>query len=406
MAVPPRADERDPVRPLRVLIVTNDLPPRVGGIQYYVDQLARGLCAAGDEVWMYGSSYEGDADWDRTAPYRVVRERVQTLLPTPKVLRHVTRLVRHVDPDVIVFGAAFPLGLLGPVLRRRTGVPYVGFTHGLEVSSARVPGGGRLLRAIGRDAAAITFVSRWCDDLLRPHFGPGPDYVRLPPAIDPGDFHPRVDGTAIRERYGFGDDPVVVCVSRLVERKGQDQLIRGLRGLRERVPGARLLLVGGGPHRDALAELARAEGVEDWVAIAGEVSDEELPLHYAAGDVFAMPCRERIGGLEVEAFGIVFIQAQAIGRPVVAGDIGGVPDALRDSETGLLVDGTDVDAVRDAVASLLGDPERATRMGEAAARFVAEGFTWDGRTADLRRLLAQVSGLSRSGAPASPPAAR
>src|SRR5690606_13892823 len=128
-----------------------DLPPRVGGIQYYVDQLARGLCAAGDEVWMYGSSYTGDAAWDRDAPYRVVRERVETLLPTPRVLRHATRLVQHVDPDVIVFGAAFPLGLLGPILRRRTGVPYVGFTHGLEVSSARVPGGGRLLRAIGRD---------------------------------------------------------------------------------------------------------------------------------------------------------------------------------------------------------------------------------------------------------------
>ena len=124
MAVPPRADasEHDPVRPLRVLVVTNDLPPRVGGIQYYVDQLMRGLSAAGDEVWMYGSSHEGDVEWDRTAPYRVVREPVATLLPTPTVLRHVERMVHHVDPDVVVFGAAFPLGLLGPVIRRRTGV--------------------------------------------------------------------------------------------------------------------------------------------------------------------------------------------------------------------------------------------------------------------------------------------
>jgi phosphatidyl-myo-inositol dimannoside synthase len=376
---------------MHVLVITNDLPPRVGGIQYYVDQLARGLVAAGDQVTMYGSTSEGWEAFDATAPYTVVREATSTLLPTPTVLRHALRIIERRQPDVVVFGATFPLALMGPRLRRRTGLPYVGFTHGLEVSSARAPGGSRLLRSIGRDAAAVTFVSHWCQDLLRPGFGPGPRYELLPPAVDPA-FHPGVDGSAVRARHGFGDDPVVVCVSRMVERKGQDQLIRSLPELRRRVPGARLLLVGGGPFRDGLVALARDTGVSDWVTIAGQVSDEELPAHYAAGDVFAMPCRERKGGLEVEAFGIVFIQAQAIGRPVVAGNIGGVPDALDPGRTGLLVDGASVDQVTDAVASLLGDPERATSMGEAGARFVADGFTWDRRTADLRRLLADVVG--------------
>lgn len=139
-----------------------------------------------------------------------------------------------------------------------------------------------------------------------------------------------------------------------------------------------------------LTELARRYGVSDWVHLTGEVDESELPAHYAAGDVFAMPCRERRGGLEVEAFGIVFIQAQAIGRPVVAGNIGGVPDALDPGRTGLLVDGTSVTAVTDALASLLGDPQRATDMGDAGARFVAEHFTWDRRTAELRALLADV----------------
>lgn len=377
-----------------MLVVTNDLPPRVGGIQYYVEQLASGLAEAGDDVLVYGSTYDGAADWDAAAPFRVVREPTSTLLPTPTVLRHTLRLVDHTSADVVVFGAAFPLGLLGPVIRRRTGVPYVGFTHGLEVSTARVPAGPRLLRSIGRDAGAITFVSRWCDRELRPHFGPGPRYVLLPPAVDPAVFHPDVDGSIVRERYGFGDDPVVVCVSRVVERKGQDRLIRGLADLRSRVPGARLLIVGGGPHLDAIRRLARELGVDPYVTVTGEVADDELAAHYAAGDVFAMPCRERIGGLEVEAFGIVFIQAQAIGRPVVAGDIGGVPDALWDGETGVLVDGDDVRAVTDAVAGLLGDPDRATKMGAAASRFVAEGFTWDRRTTELRALLAEVAGLS------------
>jgi phosphatidylinositol alpha-1,6-mannosyltransferase len=320
----------------------------------------------------------------------VVREPRSMLLPTATTFRHTLRLVEHTRAEVVVFGAAFPLGLMGPAVRARTGVPYVAFTHGLEVSSVRAPGGRRLLRAIGRQAAAITFVSHWCDDLLRPGFGPGPEYQLLPPAIDPAVFHPGVDGTAVRERHRFGDDPVVVCVSRVVERKGQDQLIRCLPELRRRVPGARLLIVGGGPHLDALRALVDEVGVGEHVVLTGQVPEEELPAHFAAGDVFAMPCRERRAGLEVEAFGIVFIQAQAVGRPVVAGAIGGVPDALRAGETGLLVDGEDAGAVTAAIASLLGDPERATRMGEAGGRFVHDGFTWDLRTTELRDLLARV----------------
>jgi phosphatidyl-myo-inositol dimannoside synthase len=378
---------------MRVLVVTNDLPPRVGGIQYYVEQLAAGLAGVGDDVVVYGSSYDGGAAWDATAPFRVVREATSTLLPTPATLRRVLRLVDRTEPDVVVFGAAFPLGLMGPAIRRRTGVPYVAFTHGLEVSSARVPGGWRLLRAIGSEAAAVTYVSRWCERQLRLRFGDGPRHVLLPPAVDPEVFHPSVDGTDVRHRHGIGDEPVVVCVSRVVERKGQDQLIRGLADLRSRVPDARLLVVGGGPHLGAMTRLAEEIGVGDHVTFTGEVPGEELPAHFAAGDVFAMPCRERIGGLEVEAFGIVFIQAQAIGRPVVAGDVGGVPDALLDGVTGVLVDGTDRHAVTGAVASLLGDPPRATRMGAEASHFVRERFTWDRRTGELRDLLAEVSGL-------------
>ena len=372
---------------MRILVITNDLPPRVGGIQYYVDQLCRGLASTGDEVTVLGSTFDGAADWDATAPYRVVRSRARTLLPTPALLRRALGMIEGGGVDVVIFGAAFPLGLLGPRLRRRTGVPYVAFTHGLEVTAARAPGGSWPLRRIGRRAAAVTFVSRWCDGVLRPGFGPGPRYELLPPAIDPAEFHPGVDGAAVRDRLGLADRPVVVCVSRLVERKGQDQLIRSLPELRRRVPGTTLLLVGGGPHRSALERLARDVGVVDAVAFAGQVPDDQLPAHYAAADVFAMPCRERRRGLEVEAFGIVFIQAQAVGVPVVAGNIGGVPDAVGGAETGVLVDGSDLTDVTDAVARLLADRDRARRIGAAGAARVAAEFTWERRTQQLRALL-------------------
>ncbi|MFM7069511.1 MAG: glycosyltransferase family 4 protein [Actinomycetes bacterium] len=373
---------------MRVLVVTNDYPPRIGGIQNYVERLVAGLVAAGDDVLVYASSYHGAAEWDAEQPYRVVRAATPTMLPTPLVTARVLRLIREHDAEVVVFGAAFPLGLMGPVLRARTGVPYVAFTHGLEVSSVRLPGGAAPLRVVGSRAAAVTYVSHWCQDLLQPAFGGPGRHELLPPAVNPEQFHRDVDGNVVRERYGLSGVPLVVCVARLVERKGQDQLIAAFDAVRRRVPDAHLLVVGDGPHRGALETQAERLGHADRVVFTGSVGEAELAAHYAAGDVFAMPCRERKGGLEVEAFGIVFIQAQAVGRPVVAGNIGGVPDALRHGDTGFLVDGTDTAAVADAVATLLEDPERATAMGNIGADWVADQFTWSARTAQLRELLA------------------
>ena len=375
---------------MKVLVVTNDYPPRIGGIQYYVERLVDGLVAAGDQVVVYASSYAGAAEWDAAQPYTVVRAATPTMLPTPLVVARVLSLAKEHRPDVLVFGAAFPLGLMGPVVRARHGVPYVAFTHGLEVSSARMPGGGLPLRGVGSRASAVTYVSHWCQDLLEPAFGAGPVHQLLPPAVDPEVFHPGVDGREVRRRYGLDGVPLVVCVSRLVERKGQDTVIDALAAVRRRVPDAHVLVVGDGPHRSALEAQAARLGHADRVVFAGSVPDGELAAHYAAGDVFAMPCRERKGGLEVEAFGIVFIQAEAVGVPVVAGNIGGVPDALVDGRTGLLVDPTDAAAVAEALASLLEDPDRAAAMGAAGADWVAEGFTWPARTAQLRALLAQV----------------
>ncbi len=383
---------------LRILVVTNDLPPRVGGIQYYVDQLSRGLIDAGDEVVLLGSSHPGAAEHDRRAPYEVVRERTSVLLPTPGLARHAVRLVDHLGADVVVFGAAFPLGAIAGVIRRRTGVPSLGFTHGLEVTASRVPGGSSLLRLIGDRLDALTYVSRWTREILEPAFGRNPQHHMLAPAVDPVAFHAGVDGSAARERWGLDGAPVVVCVSRLVERKGQDVLIDSLAAWRERIAGTRLLIVGDGPHRGALERRARERGVAEWVSFTGQVPDEELPAHYAAGDVFAMPCRERHGGREVEAFGIVFIQSQAVGVPVVAGGIGGVADAVRDGETGLLVDGTDPTAVRDAVGDLLADGTRRATMGAAGSKWCAEQFGWPHRTRELRGLLEAVAAQRRASA--------
>ena len=197
----------------------------------------------------------------------------------------------------------------------------------------------------------------------------------LYPGADAERFRPDLDPSEIRTRHGVSDRPVVACVSRLVPRKGQDVLIRAMPAIRRRVPDAALLIVGGGSYREELERMA-ADAPPHSVYFSGEVSEDELPLHYAAGDVFAMPCRNRYLGLEVEGWGNVFLEAAACGKPSVAGHSGGAAEAVVDGETGLVVDGRHVGQVAEAVAGLLDDPQRAQRMGKAGRARVERSHAW------------------------------
>jgi phosphatidylinositol alpha-1,6-mannosyltransferase len=165
-------------------------------------------------------------------------------------------------------------------------------------------------------------------------------------------------------------------------------LIRALPTIRERVDGAALVIVGGGPYRETLHRLAREFGVFDHVVFTDGVPSEELAAHHAMADVFAMPCRTRGAGLDVEGLGIVFLEASATGVPVVAGRSGGAPESVRDGETGLVVDGWDVGAVAAAVGDLLADPDRSAAMGRAGRRWVVEEWQWKARGRKLSALLA------------------
>jgi phosphatidylinositol alpha-1,6-mannosyltransferase len=212
----------------------------------------------------------------------------------------------------------------------------------------------------------------------------------LYPGVDVDRFAPSVDGTPVRERHGLGSSPVVLCVSRLVPRKGQDTLIRSMEFVRNLVPDAVLVVAGGGPYRPKLeAEAARAPTGS--VVLAGEISDEDAPRYYAAADVFAMPCRSRWGGLEVEGFGIVFLEAAATGKAVVAGRSGGADEAVVDEETGLLVEGREPKAVALAVARLLTDRQIADRMGSAGRARAENEFAWPILARRLGAILTQAA---------------
>jgi phosphatidylinositol alpha-1,6-mannosyltransferase len=368
-------------------VVTNDFPPRPGGIQTFVEQHA--IRQPAGSVVVFASDWKGSAAYDAQLPFPIVRSGSGLMLPTPDIARRAADIARSEGCDAVWYGAAAPLGLLTPALRRRAGITRaVASTHGHEVGWALLPGARQLLRRVGSAVDVVTYLGEYTRRRLAPALGPHPDLARLPSGVDTEMFRPGAGGAEIRERYALGGRPVVVCVSRLVARKGQDVLIRAMPAIRRRVPDAALLIVGGGPYRARLERLAREHDVAADVVVTGSVPWAQLPAHYDAGDVFAMPCRTRRRGLEVEGLGIVFLEASATGLPVVAGDSGGSPDAVLPGETGVLLDGTDVAAVADAVATYLADPVLARSVGAAGRAWVEAEWRWDVQALRLTALLA------------------
>jgi phosphatidylinositol alpha-1,6-mannosyltransferase len=368
------------------LLVTNDFPPRPGGIQQFVHNLA--VRQPAGSVVVYSSTWKGAAKFDAEQPFEVVREDTGVLLPTPSVARRSAEIARAHGCDTVWFGAAAPLGLLAAGLRRRAGIQRaVGVTHGHEVGWAALPGARALLRRVGRGVDVLTYLTGYQRARLAAALDGLTTLDRLAPGVDTDAYHPDVDGGEVRRRYGLVDRPVVVCVSRLVPRKGQDALIRAFPAIRQRVPGAALLIVSGGPYRSTLERLARESGAARDIVFTGGVPWADLPAHYAAGDVFAMPCRTRRRGLDVEGLGIVYLEASATGLPVVAGDSGGAPDAVREGETGYVVGGRDIGAIADRVATLLADPDLARRLGTAGRKWVEAEWRWQTQADRLRAML-------------------
>ena len=376
----------------RVLLVTNDFPPRRGGIQSYLGEFVGRLVQAGShELTVYAPQWKGAAAFDdsaRTAGYRVVRHPGTLMLPGPAVDARMRRLIAEHDIDTVWFGAAAPLALLAQRARLAGARRVLASTHGHEVGWSMLPVARSVLRRIGDGTDVVTFVSRYTRSRFASAFGPEASLEYLPPGVDTDRFRPDPAGRAeLRDRYRLGGRPTVVCVSRLVPRKGQDVLIKALPSIRRRADGAALVIVGGGPYLKSLRTLAQDCGVADHVTFTGGVPDDELPAHHALADLFAMPCRTRGGGMDVEGLGIVFLEASATGVPVIAGESGGAPEAVQHNKTGLVVDGRSVDKVADAVTELLTDRDRAAAMGAAGRQWVTSQWRWDTLAARLADLL-------------------
>lgn len=370
----------------RTLIVTNDFPPRRGGIQSFIHALA--LRLPPDELTVYAPRWDGAADFDTAQPFEVVRHPTSLMIPEPSVARRAVAIARARQAETVIFGAAAPLGLLAPTLRRAGVAKTIAITHGHEAGWAALPVARQLLRRIGETNDVVTYLGEYFRTRLVRALSPeaAARMTRLAPGVDLSNFFPDTERRVlIRERLGLSPErPVVVCVSRMVPRKGQDTLIRAWPLVREQVPDAALLLVGDGPYAGRLRAQAAHDGS---IVFTGPVPAADLAAHYRAGDVFAMPCRTRRGGLDVEGLGIVYLEASACGLPVVGGDSGGAPDAILQGESGYVVGGRDTTALAARLTELLTDPARARAMGEKGRAWTEREWSWDQVAARLRAIL-------------------
>jgi phosphatidylinositol alpha-1,6-mannosyltransferase len=376
---------------MKHLLVTNDFPPKIGGIQSLLWEWWRRLPP--DEFAVLTSPYRGAAEFDAEQPFLVERVREPVLLPHPLMVHRTKQLAARFGAEFVVLDPAVPLGLIGPSLD----LPYDVIVHGAEVTvPGRLPATRQALGHVLRNARQVIAGGEYAAGEAERAAGRSLATTIVPPGVDVTRFHPLDDTerAEVRTRLGLPVDArLIVGVSRLVPRKGFDTAIRAVAELHRRNPreyaDVHLVIAGRGRDAERLQKLARELGAP--VTFLGRVAHADLPRLYACGDVFTMLCRNRWGGLEQEGFGIVFVEAAACGVAQVAGDSGGAAEAVAHGETGLVVDADGECAAvtaADAFAELLDDPVRRAAMGRAARRRAEAQFDYDVLAPRLRAALA------------------
>ena len=365
----------------KILCITNDFGPRAGGIETFVIGLIERLPKG--SVVVYTSKQEGsqpfDQRWLDSFGVEVIRDRSRILLPSFRVGRNVRTLARERGITTVFFGAAAPLALLSHGLRRSGVQRIVALTHGHEVWWSKVWPFSWAMRRIGNGVDNLTYLGEFTRSEISRALSKSAASAmkKIAPGIDTDHFSPRPDSLQLRNELKLVDKKVMISVGRLVHRKGQDTLIEALPQILLSVPDAHLIFVGEGPYKEYLLKRANDLDVSHAITFIGRIQYADLPRYICVGDIFAMPSRSRLAGLEVEGLGIVYLEASACGLAVIGGTSGGAPDAVIEGETGLAVDGTSSKAVAEAAITLLSDPERARQMGARGRQWIIDEWRWE-----------------------------
>jgi phosphatidylinositol alpha-1,6-mannosyltransferase len=388
------------------LLISEVLPPRIGGSGRWLWNVYESLPR--EEYVLAAGEDSRQGEFDRTHDRRVVRlplsfpdvglASAAGLRAHWRALRALRRIVREEGVGQVHAGRCLPEGWLALLLRRCDGLPYLCYAHGEELNL--VPRGGpggpmssRQLRwmtwAVLRGAMGVIANSRSTACLLEEQWRLPAGRIRvLHPGVDIHRFVPAASDGSVRARLGWQGRHVVLTVGRLQERKGHDRMIRALSKIRGAVPDVLYAIVGDGEERSRLGDLALREGVSSHVQFLGELAEDDLLHCYQQCDLFVLPNRQV--GRDLEGFGIVLLEAQACGKPVMAGDSGGTAETMRVPETGHVVQCDDPGELARWTVKLLADDALRACMGSAARRWTVERFDRAQLGASAQRLFREV----------------
>ena len=364
-----------------ILLVTNDFGPRAGGIGTFIIGLLERMQPG--TVMVYTSqqaeSESFDQRWRERYGVLVIRDRSSILLPTPRVNRAIKNIIRREGIESVWFGAAAPLAVMAKAFRAVGVKKIVALTHGHEVWWAKIPPFSFAMKFIGAHVDHLGYLGEFTRNAIAPSLNKRDQdkLIKIAPGIDTEHFSITPRDAALVAELDITDSPTIVSVGRLVHRKGQDQLVKALPRIIEKFPQVKLIFVGTGPHQKTIEKLMKKLRVEKSVRFIGRIPHEQLPKYFALGDIFAMPSRSRLFGLEVEGLGIVYLEASACGLPVIAGNSGGAPDAVLPGKTGVVVDGTSEKEIADAAIHLLSDMSRSREMGRTGREWVVSDWRWE-----------------------------
>ena len=377
--------------PEKIICITNDFGPRAGGIETFVMGLIERLPVGSVTVYtsQQGDTRAYDQNWLDKFGVRVIRDKSKVLLPTPRVFSAVRRVIVSEKIESMFFGAAAPLAVMAGGLRKAGAKNIVALTHGHEVWWASIWPFNWAIRNIGRSVDHLTYLG----DFTRAKISRALSQksisamVKIAPGIDTTHFAPSASATQLRQSLGLTNKKVIVSVGRLVHRKGQDYLISALPEILLHHPDTHILMVGEGPYRRKLEALTVNLALKNSITFIGRIQYADLPSYICVGDLFAMPSRSRLAGLEVEGLGIVYLEASACGLPVIAGKSGGAPDAVLEGVTGVTVDGRNSSDIARAVIALLDDLDEARAMGARGREWVISNWRWETWAKEFGKLL-------------------
>lgn len=368
---------------MKILIPTADYPPIEGGISTLTLNLSRELAALGHEVTVVAPWFAGTKALDRAEPVRVRRFRGYGL-GWARLAPMAAACLRELPRTDLILGINVAYGgLIGRIAHSLFRKPYIAFGYGYEfLKFDKKSLMASLVRGAYRHAAMTVAISKFTRDALI-GFGVPAESIEicLPGArVATPPSSAAVD--ALKRKLNLNGHRIVLSVGRMVPRKGHLTLVRAMRPVLDRHPGTVLVCAGRGPCHAEAEQLATLLNVSERVRFPGHLSDDEVSTLYSMCDVFAMPAGEGPGG-QVEGFGLVFAEAAARGKPTIAGRSGGMPDAVHDGETGLLVAPEDTAATSAALDRLLSDRAYAVQLGEAGRRRVEAELNWPAFTRSI-----------------------